>query len=117
LRAGDLIEGGDEDGDPLPQQRGLGHTDAVAVLVEKVAFDSVRVPEEREIRPATGVEAVFEGLDHDGVLEERPPRRVRRHLADVLDTEEVAGQSHVVEVELGRLDEALADVGEEGRQL
>ena len=101
--------------DPRPGL-GLDHTDAVAVLVEQVAFQPVRVPEKREIRPATGVEAVFEGLDHDGVFEERPPGRVRRHLAGVLDAEKVAGQSHVVEVELGRFDEALADVGEKGRQ-
>ena len=42
---------------------------------------------------------------------------MRRHLASVLDAEEVAGQSHIVEVELGRLDDALANVAEEGRKL
>ena len=63
------------------------------------------------------VEAVLKRFRHDHLLEERPAQRMRRHLPRALDAEQVAGQPHVVEVELRRLDQAPADVRVERRQL
>src|SRR5215210_1292375 len=55
-------------------------------------------------------------LGHDPGLEERSPQGVGLELSRVLDVEESRRQTGIVEVELGRLDEAFAEIGKERRQ-
>src|SRR6185295_4043510 len=53
--------------------------------------------------------------DYPG-LEQGPPQRVAFELTRRLDVQEGRRQTGVVEVELGRLDEPFAKIGEERRQ-
>ena len=57
------------------------------------------------------VQAVLEYLRDDRVLEQGAAKRVGAQLPGLLDADEVARKSNVVEIQLGRLDQALSDVG------
>jgi len=48
----------------------------------------------------------------DQILEQRPLQIVQAHLVFIAEAKQRTGEAGVIEVELGRLDESLVEVGE-----
>ena len=65
---------------------------------------------------ATAVVAMLQRLYHHHVLEQRASKRMRGDLFHMLDADEMAGEAHIVKIELRRLDQPLANIGVERRQ-
>ena len=95
----------------------LDSPNAEAGLIQQVALQTPCVSEEGKVGPPSLVEAALEGFHDDQVLEERSAKGMSDDLLRVFNTDKIAGQPNVVEVELGRFDQALSDVGVKGRQL
>ena len=113
---GEALEGGKV----LPG-RGLGGLDLYedeigAPLEDEVDLQLAAVAVEGEPRPVSAMEVSLGDLGSHPGLEEGSPQGVGRKLAGVLDVEEVRRQAGVIEVQLGRLDEPLPEIGEERRQ-
>ena len=80
--------------------------------IEQVALQSFRIPEKgKGVGSFPSVEAVFERLHHDRVFKEVATQRVGCDLAGIFYADQVGGQANIMEIELGCLDQALADVG------
>lgn len=62
------------------------------------------------------MEAEFERLRHGSVLEQRAAQGMRTQLGGVFDTDEVARETDIVEVQLRRADQPLAQVRVERRE-
>ena len=60
---------------------------------------------------------MLESFHHNRILEQRPPQRMGAQLIGMLNADEVARQSYVVEIELGCFDQALSYVGKKRRKL
>ncbi len=80
------------------------------VLAHDVYLASGVVAPEMDVGRAPGVETCLDQFRHHERLEQRPALGVHRHARGVSQAEKVRGEPGVEEVELRRLDEALAEV-------
>src|SRR5947209_6409417 len=87
-----------------------------SLLQDQVDLQAVAVAIEGKPWPAAAMEMSLGDLGHDPGLEEGSLQGVRLDLARAFDVEQARRQPGVVEVELGRLDETLAEIGEKRRQ-
>src|SRR6185295_202475 len=79
------------------------------LLNYQINLQAAAVSIKGEPRPASAMKVSLGDLGDDPSLEEGSPQRMGSELTGILDVEEIGGQTRVVEVELGSLDEPLAD--------
>lgn len=80
--------------------------------IEQVALQAFRIPEKGKcVGSFPSVEAMLERHHHHRVFKEVAAQRVGCDLAGMFDSDQVGGQANIMEIELGCLDQALADVG------
>ncbi len=89
----------------------LNGANAAACLIKEIAFQTPCIAEEGQVGWLAPIETVFERLRHDRILKKCSTQRMGCNLRRMFDTDEIAGQPNVVEVELGRLDQTLSEVG------
>ena len=75
-----------------------------------------RAPVIETVAHTVGVDGLLEVGDHRG-FEQRPRHRAIKHVPGRLQTNQIAHQTGVHEIQLGRLDHALAKIAVERRQM
>ena len=78
---------------------------AADVLIEQAALKTAVVPENGQIGPAAPIETALERFYYDCLLEQRPANRAGANLSGAFDSDEVACQADIVEIELRSLDQ------------